>query len=78
MITNDITAAEVRRDIHDEYNQALDAEHGDLVWSHPGMNSWYKNSNDRIFSIMPWRFVDYWAMTHNADLSDFTTSNSTA
>ena len=72
MITNDITAAEVRREIHDEYNEALDAEHGDLVWSHPGMDSWYKNSTGRIFSIMPWRFVDYWAMTHDADLNDFT------
>jgi len=72
MITNEITAAEVRQDLHDEYNEALDAEHGDLVWSHPGMNSWYKNSTGRIFSIMPWRFVDYWAMTHDADLNDFT------
>lgn len=72
MITNEITAAEVRREIHDEYNEALDAEHGDLVWSHPGMSSWYKNSTGRIFSIMPWRFVDYWAMTHDADLNDFT------
>ncbi len=71
MITNGITSAEVRQDIHDEYNEALDAEHGDLVWSHPGMNSWYKNSTGRIFSIMPWRFVDYWAMTRDADLNDF-------
>jgi len=76
MITDDITATEVRRDIHDEYNQALDDEHGDLVWSHPGMNSWYKNSKDRIFSIMPWRFVDYWAMTHDADLCDYITTPS--
>jgi acyl-CoA synthetase (AMP-forming)/AMP-acid ligase II len=25
----------------------------------------------RVFSAMPWRFVDYWAMTHEADLGRY-------
>jgi 4-hydroxyacetophenone monooxygenase len=24
-----------------------------------------------VFSSMPWRFVDYWAMTHDPDLRDY-------
>jgi len=24
-----------------------------------------------VFSAMPWRFVDYWAMTHDPDLRDY-------
>jgi len=42
-----------------------------LIWSHPGMTTYYRNSMGRVFSAMPWRFVDYWAMTHDPDLSQY-------
>ena len=71
MIESQISAVDVRPEVHDAYNKAVDDEHDQLVWSHPGMDSWYKNSQGRIFSPMPWRFVDYWSMTHDADLSDY-------
>ena len=29
------------------------------------------NKSGRVFSAMPWRFVDYWAMTHDADLNRY-------
>ena len=71
MIESQISSVDVRSEVHDAYNKAVDDEHDQLVWSHPGMDSWYKNSQGRIFSPMPWRFVDYWSMTHDADLSDY-------
>jgi 4-hydroxyacetophenone monooxygenase len=27
------------------------------------MTTYYRNGQGRVFSAMPWRFVDYWAMT---------------
>ena len=71
MIESQISSVDIRSEVHDAYNKAVDDEHDQLVWSHPGMDSWYKNSQGRIFSPMPWRFVDYWSMTHDADLSDY-------
>lgn len=71
MIESQISSVDVRPEVHDAYNKSVDDEHDQLVWSHPGMDSWYKNSQGRIFSPMPWRFVDYWSMTHDADLSDY-------
>ena len=71
MIESRVSSIDVRLEVHDAYNKAVDDEHDQLVWSHPGMDSWYKNSRGRIFSPMPWRFVDYWSMTHDADLSDY-------
>ena len=71
MIESQISSVDIRSEVHDAYNEAVDDEHDQLVWSHPGMDSWYKNSQGRIFSPMPWRFVDYWSMTHDADLSDY-------
>jgi 4-hydroxyacetophenone monooxygenase len=64
-------ALEVRREVHDEYNERVDALHSNMVWAHAGMNSWYKNSEGRVTTNSPWRLVDYWKMTEEPDLSDY-------
>jgi 4-hydroxyacetophenone monooxygenase len=45
--------------------------HEQLIWTHPGMSTYYRNKQGRVFSAMPWRFVDYWRMTHDPDLSKY-------
>ena len=50
-------------------SEKVDAEHEQLIWTHPGMTTYYRNSQGRVFSAMPWRFVDYWAMTHDPDFA---------
>jgi 4-hydroxyacetophenone monooxygenase len=62
---------EVRREVHDEYVARVDAEHEQLIWTHPGMTNWYRNRAGRIVAIMPWRLVDYWQMTRAVSLDDF-------
>lgn len=71
MIDGGYESAEIRRDVHDEYNEDIDKRLRDLVWSHPAVTTWYKNSNGRIITNQPWRLVDYWRLTHDPDLSDF-------
>jgi 4-hydroxyacetophenone monooxygenase len=71
MIERGIAAIDVRQDIHDDYVRRVDAEHETMIWTHPGMTTYYRNSSGRVFSAMPWRFVDYWTMTHEADLDRY-------
>jgi 4-hydroxyacetophenone monooxygenase len=71
MIENNLASVEVRVDIHDDYNERVDAEHNELVWAHAGLHSWYRNTQGRVFSPMPWRFVDYWEMTHDFDQTEY-------
>ena len=35
------------------------------------MSTYYRNSRGRIVTNLPWRVVDYWAMTQNVDLDDY-------
>jgi 4-hydroxyacetophenone monooxygenase len=42
-----------------------------MVWSHPGMSSWYKNSQGHVTTTSPWRLVDYWGWTREPDLVDY-------
>jgi 4-hydroxyacetophenone monooxygenase len=71
MIENDIAAIDVRKEVHDDYVRKVDAEHEAMIWTHPGMTTYYRNKSGRVFSAMPWRFVDYWAMTHDPDLGQY-------
>ncbi|WP_315830790.1 flavin-containing monooxygenase [Bradyrhizobium prioriisuperbiae] len=71
MMERGISAIDVRPEVHDQYIETVDREHEQLIWTHPGMTTYYRNRQGRVFSAMPWRFVDYWAMTHDPDLSQY-------
>ena len=72
MVEGGARAMECRQSSLDEYIHRLDAEHEHLVWTHPGMSTYYRNANGRVVSVMPWRLVDYWDMTYRPVLTDFT------
>jgi 4-hydroxyacetophenone monooxygenase len=65
-------SVEVRRDVHDDYNDRLQAELDTMVWSHPSIrHSWYRNESGKIFILSPWRLVDYWSWTARPDVDEF-------
>lgn len=66
-----VDALKIRPEVHDAFMKKFDAEHESLIWSHPGMSTYYRNRHGRVFSVLPWRFVDYWAMTHDPNFAEF-------
>jgi 4-hydroxyacetophenone monooxygenase len=64
-------AMECRQDVHDEYNDRVDAENEQMVWRHPKVHSYYNNRYGRVTTNAPWRLIDYWRMTRAPDLADF-------
>jgi len=76
LLTLHYAAIECRAEIHDDYNQRLQAELATMVWSHPTItNSFFRNNSGKIHILSPWRLVDYWTWTREPDLSDFVLSN---
>jgi 4-hydroxyacetophenone monooxygenase len=71
MIERGLAAIDVRPEVHDDYIRQVDTEHEAMIWTHPGMTTYYRNKDGRVFSAMPWRFVDYWKMTHDPDFSQY-------
>ena len=66
-------ALECRPEVHDAYNERLQAELATMVWSHPSIrHSWYRNDEGEIYILSPWRLVDYWTWTRTPDPADFT------
>ncbi len=78
MITADVTAAEVRADVHDAYNERIDRAHEGMVWTHQGMDTYYRNSKGRVVVNNPFRIVDVWHNTEAAKPDDFVFSTTRA
>lgn len=74
MVEGDIDTLEVRPEVHSEYNASVDAAHDRMIWTHRGMDTWYRNSKGRVVTNTPWRLHDYWRMTRKPALDDFITA----
>ncbi|MDB5408000.1 MAG: hapE 3, partial [Rhodospirillales bacterium] len=71
MIEKGAASIDVRDDVHDAYNDRVDAAHAEMVWANSTASSWYKNSKGRVFATSPWSLVEYWTMTHTFRAEDY-------
>jgi 4-hydroxyacetophenone monooxygenase len=71
MLSQGIGAVECRQDIHDAYNDRVDEAHANMVWTHPGMETYYRNARGRVVVNSPYRNATFYAMTCAADLGEF-------
>ncbi len=79
MVGAGAASAEVRADVHDAYNERIDRAHEAMVWTHQGMDTYYRNSKGRVVVNNPFRIVDVWRDTEAAKADDFVfTRRSTA
>jgi 4-hydroxyacetophenone monooxygenase len=53
------------------YQEKVDAALRKMAWSHPGVQSWYKNKDGRVTANSPWRLVDYRNMTAEFDPTEY-------
>ncbi len=72
MFDRGIAALDARQDVTDAYNELVDRTHDRTVWTHPGMQTYYRNSRGRVIFVMPFLNAEYWQMTKNFNLSDYT------
>jgi 4-hydroxyacetophenone monooxygenase len=65
---------EVRKDVHDEFNERIDAENRAMAWGWSDVHSWYKNEHGRVAQNWPFTLLEYWQRTlrPNPDDYDFT------
>ena len=72
VIDGGLASIEPRQDRYDDWHERSQAELRTLVWSQPSVkHSFYKNAAGEIHGLSPWRLVDYWRWTKEADLDDY-------
>lgn len=72
MAERGITAVDATESANDAYNELVDSMHARTVWTHPGMQTYYRNSRGRVIFVMPFLNVEYWNMTKELNLADYT------
>ena len=71
MFAAGLTEVECRPEVCERYNDTMADMHSRMVWTHPGMSTYYRNSKGRVVMNSPWRTTDYWRLTRDANLDDF-------
>jgi 4-hydroxyacetophenone monooxygenase len=74
MLDKGVAAVEVRKEVHDAYTREVDRKHENMIWTHPGMSTYYRNSKGRVVVCNPFRVIEFWDMTAKADLDDYRAS----
>ena len=64
-------AIEVRKDVHDVFNERVDAENAAMAWGWSDVNTWYKNEKGRITQNWPFTLLEYWQRTLRPDPADY-------
>ncbi len=72
MLEEEASSLEVTEAAFRDYIRRIDEGHARLIWSHQGMDTWYRNKHGRVVSILPWRVVDYWQLTEAPDPAHYT------
>lgn len=71
MAADDLGSVDILPEVHATYNDQVDAAHENMVWTHPGMSTYYRNDRGRIVVNSPYRNVDFYEWTRHADLDEY-------
>jgi 4-hydroxyacetophenone monooxygenase len=71
LIETENDTMEVRPEPYQAYQDKVDTAARGMVWSYPGVTSWYKNKAGRVSQNSPWRLVDYRNITAELNPQDY-------
>jgi 4-hydroxyacetophenone monooxygenase len=60
-----------RPEVHDAFNEEIDAGNRQMAWGVTDVPSWYRNQHGRIAQNWPFSLLDYWERTRQPDLADY-------
>ncbi|MBQ6640030.1 MAG: NAD(P)/FAD-dependent oxidoreductase [Saccharopolyspora sp.] len=71
ILRGDVDQVDVRQSVQDEFNDRIQHQLSDAVWSAGGCQSWYLDVNGVNRTVWPGFTWNYWLRTRKADPADF-------
>lgn len=65
---------ECRPEVHDAYNERIDAANRKRAWGASDVSSWYKNATGRVSQNWPFALLEYWQQTREPNPDDYVMS----
>jgi 4-hydroxyacetophenone monooxygenase len=59
---------------YDAFNSETARRHDSMIWTHPGMSTYYRNARGRVIVATPYRIAEFWEITRTHGLTDYCTS----
>lgn len=67
LLQSDAQALECTQDNLADYQRRFRETHAGLIWEHPAVESYYKNEEGKVTLLWPWKIIDMWRWTQQAD-----------
>jgi 4-hydroxyacetophenone monooxygenase len=71
MFRTDVHEVECRRSVYEAYNEELQREHAEMVWTHPRVRTYYRNARGRVVQNLPLRNIEYLQRVRHPNPDDF-------
>ncbi|WP_223205591.1 flavin-containing monooxygenase [Gordonia jinghuaiqii] len=68
-----VSEVECRREIYEEYNDAIQERHQQMIWTLPNITTYVRNGKGRVVANNPWELVEFWELLGKAGLDDYET-----
>lgn len=54
-----------------DFNDVVQAQMLQMIWTHPKAKNYYKNSKGRVIVSWPFRLLDYWNQSRQPDVEHY-------
>jgi 4-hydroxyacetophenone monooxygenase len=71
LLERGLRSMDCRPEVHDAYNERVDAANRLMVWGAAEVNSWYRNAKGRVAQNWPFSLLEYWHQTQHPDPEDY-------
>jgi len=73
ILAQDLVSIEVKKAVHDSFNQRIDQGNEQMAWGVGTVNSWYRNSTGRVSQNWPFSLLEFWELTRHPEMPEFDT-----
>ena len=71
LLDRGMRAMDCKPEVHDAYNERIDAANLQRAWGAATVNTWYKNAKGRVTQNWPFALLEYWQQTREPDADDY-------
>jgi 4-hydroxyacetophenone monooxygenase len=71
LLADNKSSLDCRVEVHDAYNEKIDAANRLRTWGFSSVRSWYKNKTGRTAQNWPFSVLEYWELTRSPNPDDY-------
>jgi 4-hydroxyacetophenone monooxygenase len=73
MLSQQVKTIEIPESETTRYNEEVQELSKNLAWGHPGVESWYKNSDGKVVNNSPFSNLEFWLRLHDVEPNRYET-----